>query len=386
VERLSVLALTWVAYASYYLCRKQLAVTKTTLADQFHLSLNDLGAIDTGYLAAYAGGMFASGLICDVIGPRRLIGIGMVLCAAMTAWFGLSSSTTVFAISFGLNGLFQSTGWPGSVKAITPWLDPRERGRVMGWWSTCYQIGGLVATAVATRLLAGSGWRAAFLEPAAWTAAVGVAVWLSLRERPAPATEKKVSSSDVLKMPMLWTLGAAYFCLKLIRYSLLFWLPFFLNKELGYEKSTAGYLSISFEAGGALGAVAIGYLSDRLPRGMVLVAMVMGLAVSLVVYGKVASLGQAANFASMAAVGFLLFGPDALICSVAAQDLGGSAAAGTAAGVINGVGSVGAIAQGLLTANIVDRYGWGTLFRTFMWMSIGCAMLLLPYARRTRQR
>jgi sugar phosphate permease len=50
------------------------------------------------------------------------------------------------------------------------------------------------------------------------------------------------------------------------------------------------------------------------------------------------------------------------------------------------VGSVGAIAQGLLTANIVDRYGWGTLFRTFMWMAIGCAMLLLPYTRRTRQR
>jgi sugar phosphate permease len=86
----------------------------------------------------------------------------------------------------------------------------------------------------------------------------------------------------------------------------------------------------------------------------------------------------------MAAVGFLLFGPDALICSVAAQDLGGSAAAGTAAGVINGVGSVGAIAQGLLTAHIVDRYGWGALFRTFMWLALACALLLLPYAKRRR--
>jgi sugar phosphate permease len=235
---------------------------------------------------------------------------------------------------------------------------------------------------VATRLLALGGWRASFLGPAAWTGAVGVLVWMMLRERQAPATESRVSSREVLRMPMLWMLGAAYFCLKLIRYSLLFWLPFFLNKELGYDPSTAGYLSISFEAGGTLGAIAIGWLSDRLPRGLVLIGMVLGLAASLVIYSRVAAMGVGVNFAAMAAVGFLLYGPDALVCSVAAQDLGGSAAAGTAAGVINGVGSVGAIAQGLLTAHIAEHYGWNTLFRAFMWMALGCALLLVPYARR----
>jgi sugar phosphate permease len=380
VERLTVLALTWIAYASYYLCRKQLAVTKTTLAEQFHLSLQDLGAVDTGYLAAYAGGMFASGLICDVVGPRRLIGAGMLASAACTAWFGLGSTMGVFAISFALNGIFQSTGWPGCIKATTPWLLPAERGRIMGLWSTCYQVGGLVATAVATRLLAAWGWRSAFLVPAAFTAAVGVAVWLWLKERPAQPTEKPVSSKEVLANPLLWLLGASYFCLKLIRYSLLFWLPFFLNKQLGYDKSASGYLSLSFELGGVFGAVAVGWLSDRLPRGAVLVGMVLGLGVALQVYGKVASMGEVANFMSMAAVGFSLYGPDALVCSVAAQDLGGSSAAGTAAGVINGVGSVGAIAQGMLTAYVADHYGWGALFRTFTWMAFACALLLLPYA------
>lgn len=34
--------------------------------------------------------------------------------------------------------------------------------------------------------------------------------------------------------------GAAYFCLKLIRYSLLFWLPYYLSVALQYEKETAG--------------------------------------------------------------------------------------------------------------------------------------------------
>jgi MFS transporter, OPA family, sugar phosphate sensor protein UhpC len=382
-RRADVFALTWIAYASYYLCRKQFAVTKSALAEQLHLSLGTLGAIDTGYLVAYAAGQFASGLICDRIGARRLVGWGMLACAAATVAFGLGSTGNVFAVAFALNGLFQSTGWPGNIKALTAWLEPHERGRVMGWWSTCYQMGGLVATAVATRLLTVWGWRAAFFGPAAWTAAVGVAVLLLMRERPAgKSAPARVSSWSILGNPLVWSLGAAYFCLKLIRYTLLFWLPFFLHNQLGYDEGAAGYLSISFEAGGAIGSVSIGWLSDRLPRGRVMVAMVVGLGAAIAIYGKVAALGPFVNFASMAVVGFMLFGPDALVSSVAAQDLGGEGGAGTAAGVINGVGSVGAILQGVVTAQVAQRWGWGALFRGFTWLALVCAVVLLPYALR----
>jgi sugar phosphate permease len=376
-----VFALTWIAYASYYLCRKQLAVTKAVLADQFHLSLATLGAIDTAYLAAYAAGQFASGLACDVIGARRLVGFGMLGCAFATAWFGGGSTSAVFGISFALNGALQSTGWPGTVKAMTGWLEPADRGRIMGRWSTCYQVGGLISTALATRILAVWGWRAAFFVPAAMTAAVGVAILLLLQERKV-VSAKKVSSFDVLANPMVWSLGGAYFCLKLIRYSLLFWLPFFLHKQLGYSPEKSGYLSISFELGGALGSISIGWLSDRLPRGAVLVSMVVGLAGAFFLYGRVASVGEVANFLSMALVGFMLFGPDSLVSSVAAQDLGGPEAAGTAAGVINGVGSMGAILQGYVTTRVAERWGWPALFSSFVWLALACAILVLPYARR----
>ncbi|HUS66867.1 MAG TPA: MFS transporter, partial [Kofleriaceae bacterium] len=119
--RTQVFALTWLAYASYYLCRKGFAVGKQRLADTFGLSMDALGAIDTGYLAAYALGQFASGLACDAIGPRRLIAAGMLVSAAATTAFGLGSTSAVFAVAFAVNGLAQSTGWPGTVKAMTPW-------------------------------------------------------------------------------------------------------------------------------------------------------------------------------------------------------------------------------------------------------------------------
>jgi sugar phosphate permease len=393
--RRRVFALTWLAYASYYLCRKGFAVTKPRLADEFHLSLPALGAIDTGYLTAYALGLFASGLLCDAVGSRRLVGVGMMLAGAATALFGLGTNSAVFAVAFALNGLFQSTGWPGTVKAMTPWYEPAERGKVMGLWSTCYQVGGLVATALATRLLTLWGWRSAFLVPAAFTAAVGVVVLRFLVDGPR-ANEAVTggrrrwwparASLRALATPLVWNLGAAYFCLKLIRYSLLFWLPLYLHRQLGYSEASAGYLSISFEAGGVVGAVAAGTLSDRLigRRGPVLVAMSLGLAGALYLYSGVAGFGPVANFAAMALVGFMLFGPDALVSSTAAQDVGGMAAAGTAAGVINGVGSLGAIAQGATTSFVATRYGWPALFQVFIGLAVLCALILTPFALRER--
>ncbi|HUS66130.1 MAG TPA: MFS transporter, partial [Kofleriaceae bacterium] len=316
--------------------------------------------------------------------------------AAATTAFGLGSTSAVFAVAFAVNGLAQSTGWPGTVKAMTPWYAPAERGRVMGLWSTCYQVGGLAATALATLLLTTYGWRSAFFVPAAWVAAVGVLILVSLRERPpsapapirAPGLWPGRESLRALATPLVWNLGAAYFCLKLIRYSLLFWLPMYLHRELHYTEGGAGYLSLAFEVGGVAGAIVGGAVSDRLAgrRGPVLVVMSLGLAGALYLYAGVAASGWAFNFAAMALVGFMLFGPDALVSAAAAQDLGGNEGAGTAAGVINGVGSLGAILQGALTAFVAAHYGWGALFHVFVGLAVLCALVLTPYALRQLPR
>src|SRR5882672_11190910 len=86
-----VFALTWIAYATYYLGRKGISVCKVDLQQRFALSNVTLGYIDTGYLAAYAVGQFLWGSIGDRLGPRRLVGFGMLCAAAACALFGLSA-------------------------------------------------------------------------------------------------------------------------------------------------------------------------------------------------------------------------------------------------------------------------------------------------------
>lgn len=382
-QRRQIFVLTWLAYGSYYLCRRPFPVAKDTLGPLYHLDVRALARIETGYLVAYALGQFAAGLIADRVGARRLVGLGMLAVALASVAFGLGDSAAVFGVAFAVHGLVQATGWPGVVKAMTSMYRPGERGTVMGWWATSYQVGGLVATPLATFVLVHYGWRASFFVPAALTAAVGVMVLAWLWQPPAsPAAERRSASLAVARHPLVWTLGAAYFCVKLIRYCIVFWLPFFYSRALHYDTARAGYLSVSFDLGGVAGAILGGRLFDRTGRGRgwLIVALALGLSVASLVYPMVASSGALAAFAGMVVLGFLLFGPDALVSSVAAQDLGGPAAAGTAAGLINGIGSVGAILQGVLTAEVARRYGWDALFWVFSGLAGVAALAVVPYA------
>ncbi|MEK6606048.1 MAG: MFS transporter [Myxococcota bacterium] len=377
-----VFVLTWVAYASYYLTRKNFSVSKSAIEDAFGLDPRALGLIDTGYLAAYAVGQFAMGLLGDRIGSRRLVGVGMIVSAALTATAGASGTVIAIALCLGANGFAQASGWPGTVKALTPWVDPARRGRVMGMWSTCYQVGGLVAGAVASYLVKHAGWRAAFVIPALWVAVIGGLILVALPEaRPAAGAERAAARRRLLASPSVWALGLAYFCLKLIRYSLLFWLPYYLERSLGYARGIAGYQSLSFEIGGIAGAIAIGAVSDRWfggRRGLAGLGGCLGLAAALALYVLVSRVGAFANFAAMALVGFLLFGPDALVSAASAQDLGGREASATAAGWINGLGSIGAVLQGVLTAEVSARFGWDALFYVFVALALLAALAMVP--------
>jgi OPA family sugar phosphate sensor protein UhpC-like MFS transporter len=391
--RRSALVLSWLAYATYYLGRKGLSVVKASLAAEQGLSAQTLALIDTGYLLAYAAGQVPSGLAADRWGPRRLLGFGMLLSAAACLGMGAAHGALVLFLCFALNGAAQSTGWPGATKVVAQVIGPGQRGRVMGVWSTCYQVGGMVATALATWLLAHFGWRSVFRVPAFALSLVAVLLVVALRA-PAQPTSVRVqlprASRDelrsVLRAPLLYSYGASYFCIKLIRYSLLFWLPYYLHTAAGFGEIESGYLSTAFEIGGTFGSVGLGYISDRFPqrRAYIAALSLVALAAAMALYASLGVHSALWHFTCLALVGALLFGPDALISGAAAQDVAGSLAAGTAVGLVNGLGSLGALLQGALTVGIQQAYGWNTLLHVFVALSLlAASCLLLARAQRS---
>jgi MFS transporter, OPA family, sugar phosphate sensor protein UhpC len=376
-----------------------------------------------GYSLFYALGQFCSGVLSDRFGPRLIVGVGLFVVVISNLATGFVTSLTMLMLLACLNGIGQSTGWPGLVKNMSCWFGPRERGVAMAWWGTNYVIGGFLATLFATyvattdNLFPSLGWRRGFWAPAVLLFAITIAFILLVRNRPSDvclitgnenddespnpncssvpdAKRAQLPSGsllrDLLSDGSVWIISAMYFFLKLTRYSFLFWLPIYMIQHLGYAPREAGYTSSLYELVGFGGAIVAGYASDRLfqsrrfPVGAI---MLWGLALVSLAHPTLAHWGHTWNAVGISLIGIMTYGPDTLMSGAAAQDVGAEAGAGTAAGLIDGVGSIGQLFSPYVVALAAGHFGWDFLFYLFVGFSLlGGGLLATRWNYRARAR
>jgi sugar phosphate permease len=394
---------SWIGYFSLYFTRKHFSVVKSSLG----IDERWLGYIDLGYLIGYATGQFGAGVAGDKIGPRKIVTFGLVASALLSLVFagaGLFTSDVlwIYLVCFTLNGVVQATGWPGNGKLMASWFSSARRAEIMGLWTTCYPAGGLATNVVAGWLL-GWGWRTVYVGMATWVLLVAVGYWLVVRDRPSivgyddPAAVATATDEErrrayreawprILRDPMTWALGVCYFGHKVVRYGFLFWLPYYLNTSaLHYSPAKSAVVAIAFEAGGIPFSILAGQVADRLlGRRRILTACLSSLLLvgALFIYDQVGATSTLVNILTLALVGATLFAADTLVSGVASQDLGGPHAAALACGLINGLGSFGAVAQAVSLVPIKQAYGWDAVFTLFEAASILSFVALVPYARR----
>lgn len=406
--RWTVFSVTWLSYAGFYLTRKGISVAKIGMLKDPHLHIDKtaLAAIDASLLTAYAIGQFVWGVSGDKCGARKVVMWGLLASVAAGFAMGASSTVLLFSVIFFIQGLCQSTGWAPLTKNMGCWFSRRERGRVFGWWCTNYAIGGMIASPFAG-LMADHflNWRYAFYAPAAVLFVIWVLFVTFQRNRPedmglcpieeyhaeppavlaADAPNEAEEGSwqaviEVMKNRMVLLLSAVYFFLKPTRYAILFWGPVLVNEKLGTGMAESGLISVVFEAAGPIGVLASGYISDKLLQSRRMpVCVVSLLLLSVVLFFAHMLTGSVwAMSVLLFLVGFFLFGPDSLIVGTAAVDFGTKKGASTAAGLINGFGSIGAILGGSLPGVISQKYGWDALFHILAASILVAGLLLMP--------
>jgi sugar phosphate permease len=403
--RVQIFAITWLAYAAFYFTRKAFSVAKLGIADDpaFHLDKMAMANLDAIYLTAYAVGQFAWGMLADRFGPRVVVLGGLLISAAAALVMGSFATLPIFATCMLIQGLAQSTGWSGLCKNIGSFFPAQQRGRVLGLWSSCYAFGGLVASPFAgwwAYTLIGS-WHAAFISSAAVVGLVALLFFIFQRNKPEdvglpavePEPEPSAEQADAERRISVWeplreilrnrtvlTLGFAYFLLKPARYAILLWGPVIVYEQMpSVGKVGAAIVPTAFELAGLLGPIMIGLASDKLfgaRRMPACVLSLLALTVALALFmGALHSGSVLLVVVLLFVMGLTLYGPDSMISGAAAIDFGTAKAGATAAGFVNGCGSVGAILGGLLPG----YFDTVTVFIVFAGCALFSALVLMPH-------
>lgn len=393
-----------------------------------------LGQIDVTFLACYSMGMFVAGHLGDSLDLRLFLTTGMIGSGIFVGLFGMGYFWNVHEFWFYLvmqmlAGLFQATGWPSVVAVIGNWFGKRRRGLIMGIWNAHTSVGNITGSLLAASVLE-YGWGWSFILPGALIASGGILVYLLLAAYPEdvgfpsshglpsaasaetfPTDEegwprkentdthddemvgfgsgrrKSIGIVEACLIPGVVPFALCLFFSKLVAYTFLYWLPFYLSQtDIGGEYisvKSAGNLSTLFDVGGIVGGILAGYISDKLKARATTAASFMYAAIpALILYRTYGSVSKTVNIILMMVSGLFVNGPYALITTAVSADLGthssirgNTRALATVTAIIDGTGSVGA-ALGPLLTGYLSTMGWDAVFVLLMLCALIAGLLL----------
>jgi MFS transporter, OPA family, sugar phosphate sensor protein UhpC len=390
IWRWKILIATYFGYAGFYLVRKVFTICKSTLAKPiedggYGMGYEAVANIWTAYLIAYMLGMFVNSFIGRKWGPRVLLLGGLGASMLINVVFGYANSYATFLIFMFFNGLVQAAGWPGTVGGVAEWLRKKERGTIMGIWSTNYLVGNIMVKSMGGALLAHYSvqygahigvrysffgctlvafviWWLLFFWQRTKPQDVGLGAIVDVEHEADRTVDASAAEQITFKQylqlvlnPIVPMMGACYFCIKFLRYALDSWLPTFLDLQ-GMDVGRAAYYSTIFDWAGFVGVLVAGFALDRVFKGRwdrVCLVMGIGMVLGYVVVVQYGANPYALAF-SFGLVGFMLYGPDTLLCGAGAVVVAGERNAVAVAGLVNGIGSIGPVIQEQVIGRLLE--------------------------------
>ncbi len=269
-----------------YLDRATLAVANEFIRADLDLSLGQMGLLLSAFSWSYALCQLPVGALVDKVGPRWLLGIGLVLWSLAQAAGGLASTFGYFILARIALGIGEAPQFPAAAREVSNWFPARSRGTPTGIYNSASPMGVALAPICLTPLIAATSWHWAFFVTGAM-GLVAAVIWVALYRDPDHAkmtaeeraylevteTGEAAPKPDFAAWRALfrhratWGMMLGFFGTVYLNWVYLTWLPGYLRTERHMDLSQAGMVaSIPFLCGFA-GALVAGWASDRVTRG-----------------------------------------------------------------------------------------------------------------------
>jgi sugar phosphate permease len=267
-----------------YLDRSTLSVANHSIAAALRLSPAQMGGLLSAFAWAYALCQIPIGAITDRLGPRLMLGIGMLAWSAAQIGSGTVRSFSAFLIARGALGVGESPMFTAGARATVNWYPVTARGLPLGLFNAASALGPAIAPPILTVLMLAFGWRMMFAAMGGLGLVVAGLWMLSYQDPEKAGTPPQdidaIRAGDVaragparprvwlalLKTPTSWAMIGGLFGIVYVTWLYVAWLPAYLETARRQSVEATGWLAALPQAFGFLGACLGGLLSDRLAK------------------------------------------------------------------------------------------------------------------------
>ncbi|MFH1647697.1 MAG: MFS transporter [Chloroflexota bacterium] len=267
------------------------------IQEEFSLNYTRSAFVTSAFALAGGAAQLPSGWLADRIGPTVLIFIGTFGVAIGGVLIGISHTYVMLLVFMVVMGLASGGYHPAATPLISAAVEPRQRGRALGFHLVGGNASFFLAPLVAGAIAGVWGWRGSYITLAVPTALFGLIFYFYLTKRGGRAHIDMVRRRKIEEKPPQpgHTRRLVAFLVMMVLgggagMSLNAFLTLYMVRELGASKELAAMLmSVVFSSGIWAGPMG-GYISDRI--GSVRVIIVTGVVSGLLIWGlKSATLG-----------------------------------------------------------------------------------------------
>jgi ACS family glucarate transporter-like MFS transporter len=274
--RYTILLLLFLLSLVNYIDRVNISITAPVMMPELGWDTGLFGVVFSAFVCGYAIFMIPSGLLADTRSPKTLLALACCGWSLFTLLTPLGQYAFVLMLTLRFFvGAFEAVSLPAATVINSRWVTKHELGLAQMISLSGIYAGQLIAYPISTWIIAHFTWKGVFYFNAI-AGFLWIAVWLAFgsdrppaseTQRPAVRMEKpRAPIGALLSAPAVLALALAYFFWAYGLSMVVAWLPTYLVKARGYTIQQMGIVGMLPVAGGLIGVLGGGVLSDYLIR------------------------------------------------------------------------------------------------------------------------
>jgi MFS family permease len=397
-----VVGMLWFVCFFNYADRQAIFAVFPLIKQQLALTDVQLGVVGAAFMWMYALFGPLAGWLCDRLSRKSLVLGGLIAWSLVTALTAVCHTYGQLVLCRALSGLGEAVYLPASMSLIGDYHGAGTRSRAMSLHQSSVYVGSIAGGSISGLVGQYYGWRWSFLLFGLSGLLFAAVVAMFLKEPVRGISEQQAASAPAAPGSLLYEIKAllvrpvvrllifTFVGANFVAVVFLTWMPSFLYGKFHMSLSMAGlsgtlYLQLSSVAGVLCGGLLADMLAGKLAGGRMLTqALGLFLGIPFLFYT-----GWAASVTGVV-LGMIGFGfckgiYDANIFA-SLYDVVSVRQRGTAAGMLNSLGWLGAGFAPIAIALAANRYGMGASISATAFVYCLSGVLILLAARHWSRR